>query len=198
MLRPVHARNINVGAGPCARPKGEEVMRAWMAVIVLAAGIVGGGAWADDPVVAPGKKIILDYTLSVDNKEVEASKGKEPLVFVYKVDTLVPGLEAALNGMHVGEEKVVDVQPKDGYGEIDPKAFKEFPKTSLPKNIKPRVGMALQAQAPDGESFPAVIREIKADTVVLDFNNLLAGKSLKFQIKVLKIEDVPVSSKVKG
>lgn len=167
----------------------------WIAGVILAAGIVGGGARADDPVVAPGKKVALDYTLSVDHKEFETSKGKEPLVFVYKVDALVPGLEAALNGMHVGEEKVVDVQPKDGYGEIDPKAFKEFPKTSLPKNIKPRAGMALQAQAPDGESFPAVIREIKADTVVLDFNHPLAGKPLKFRIKVLKIENAPTETK---
>jgi len=167
-------------------------MRLWIAGMILAMGIAGGWAWADDPVIAPGKKVTLDYTLSVDNKEVETSKGKEPLVFVYKVDTIVPGLEAALNGMHVGEEKVVEVQPKDAYGEIDPKAFKEFPRTNLPKNIKPKVGMALQAQAPDGEIFPAVIREIKADTVVLDFNHLLAGKPLKFQIKVLKIENAVV------
>ena len=172
-------------------------MRLWIAGVLLAAGIVGGGAWADDPVVAPGKKVTLDYALSVDNKEIETSKGKEPLVFVYGVDTIVPGLEAALNGMHVGEQKVVDVQPKDGYGEIDPKAFKEFPETSLPKNIEPKVGMVLQAQAPDGESFPAVIREVKADTVVLDFNHPLAGKPLKFQIKALKIEDVPVPDHVK-
>ncbi len=169
-------------------------MRLWIAGIILAAGIVGGGAWADDPVVAPGKKVTLDYTLSVNNKEVETSKGKAPLVFIDGARTIIPGLEAALNGMHVGEEKVVNVQPKDAYGEIDPKAFKEFPKISLPKNIKPKVGMALQAQAPDGESFPAVIREIKADTVVLDFNHPLAGKPLKFQIKVLKIENAPASA----
>ncbi len=172
-------------------------MRLWIAGTLLAAVIVGGGAWADDPVVAPGKKVALDYTLSVNNKEVETSKGKEPLVFVYGVDTIVPGLEAALNGMHVGEEKVVDVQPKDAYGEIDQKMFKEFPKTNLPKNVGPKVGMALQAQAPDGESFPAVIREIKADTVVLDFNHPLAGKPLKFQIKILKIEDVPTEAPAK-
>ncbi|MDO8674623.1 MAG: peptidylprolyl isomerase [Candidatus Omnitrophota bacterium] len=172
-------------------------MRLWIAGVLLAAGIVGGWALADDPVVAPGKKVTLDYALSVDNKEIETSKGKEPLVFVYGVDTIVPGLEAALNGMHVGEQKVVDVQPKDGYGEIDPKAFKEFPKTTLPKNIEPKVGMVLQAQAPDGENFPAVIREVKADSVVLDFNNLLAGKLLKFQIKVLKIEDVPAEAPAK-
>lgn len=170
-------------------------MRLWIAGIILAMGIaLAGRAWADDPVVAPGKKVTLDYTLSVNNEKVETSKGKEPLVFVYGTRAIIPGLEAALNGMHVGEEKVVDVQPKDAYGETDPRAFKEFPKTSLPKNIKSKVGMALKAQAPDGESFPAVIREIKADTVVLDFNHPLAGKPLKFQVKVLKIENVPVAA----
>ena len=91
--------------------------------------------------------------------------------------------------MHVGEEKLVNVGPKDAYGEPDPKAFKEFPKTTLPKNVEPKVGMVLQAKAPDGESFPAAISEVKGDTVVLDFNHPLAGKDLKFQVKVLKIEE---------
>ena len=133
----------------------------------------------------------LDYALTVNNEEIETSKGKAPLVFIYGGENIIPGLESALKDMHVGEEKLVTVDPKDAYGEPDPKAFKEFPKSSLPKNAEAKVGMVLQAQAPDGESFPAAIKEIKGDTVVLDFNHPLAGKTLKFQVKVLKIEQAP-------
>ena len=53
--------------------------------------------------------------------------------------------------------------PKDAYGDVDPKAFKEFPMTSLPKGIDLKVGMVLQATAPDGSKFPAVISELKGD-----------------------------------
>ncbi len=170
-------------------------MRALMAGIVLAAGLIGTTVWADDPLVGPGKKVTADYTLTVNNEEIETSKGKAPLVFVYGAANIVPGLEAGMKGMHVGEEKVVEVGPKDAYGEPDPRALKEFPKSTLPTNMEPKVGMILQAHAPDGENFPAAIHEIKGDKVVLDFNHPLAGKSLKFVVKVLKIEAAPSSVK---
>jgi len=148
-------------------------------------------AYADDPVVGPGKKVTLDYTLTVDNKEVETSVGKTPLSYVAgaKPPMIIPGLESQLNGMHVKEEKVINVAAKDAYGDVDPKAFKEFPKTSLPKGLDPKVGMVLQATAPDGSKFPAVIYQLKDDKVVLNFNHPLAGKDLTFKVKILNIQN---------
>ncbi len=149
---------------------------------------------AADPAVGPGKKVNFDYTLTVDGKELETSKGKAPLVVVFGAKQIVPGLESAMNGMHVGEEKMVKVAPKDAYGEPDPKAYLEFPKTSLPAGQEPKVGATLQAHAPDGSTFPAVIKEIKGDKIVVDFNHPLAGKTLQFKVKVVKIEDAPVAA----
>lgn len=146
-------------------------------------------AYADDPVVGPGKKVTLDYTLIVDNKQVESSIGKQPLNYVPGTRMIIPGLESQLNGMHVNEEKVVNVAPKDAYGEVDPKAFKEFPISTLPKGMNPQVGMVLRATAPDGSQFPAVIYKVDGDKVTLNFNHPLAGKSLTFKVKILKIEN---------
>jgi len=61
----------------------------------------------------------------------------------------------------------------------------------LPKELTPKVGMVLQATAPDGSRFPAVITELKGDKVVLNFNHPLAGKSLTFKVKILNIENAP-------
>jgi len=162
-------------------------------IVFLMAGMLNLSAYADDPVVGVGKKITLDYTLTVDNKEVETSVGKVPLTYLAGNRNIIPGLEAQLNGMHMNEEKVVHVAAKDAYGDVDPKAFKEFPLTSLPKTMTPKVGMILQATAPDGSKFPAVITELKADKVVLNFNHPLAGKSLTFKVKILKIENAPAA-----
>ncbi len=148
-------------------------------------------AHTEDVAVGLGKKVKLDYTLFVNNEEVETSVGKEPLEYVVGDESIIPGLENQLNGMHIGEEKVVIVEPKDAYGDEDPQAVKEFPKDSMPKETEPKVGMVLQAKAPDGEDFPAVIKEIKGDKVVLDFNHPLAGKQLKFNVKILDITNAP-------
>ncbi len=160
-------------------------------LVLLVMGMLNIRAYADDPVVGPGKKVTLDYTLTVDNKQVETSVGKTPLTYVVGNRNIIPGLESQINGMHVNEEKIVNVAAKDAYGEVDPKAFKEFPVTSLPKGMDPKVGMVLQATAPDGSKFPAVISEINGDKVELNFNHPLAGKALTFKVKILKIENAP-------
>ncbi len=145
-------------------------------------------ALAVENVVAQGKQIKMDYTLTVNDEVMETSVGKEPLEFVFGDHSIIPGLEKAIEGMKVGEEKTVTVEPKDGYGEVDPKGLKEFPKSKMPANAPAlKVGMVLEAQSPDGETFPAVISEVKGDSVVLDFNHPLAGKQLVFKIKILNI-----------
>jgi len=162
--------------------------------VLLMLGMFNSYAHADDMVVGPGKKVTLDYTLVVDNKQVETSVGKTPLSYVAGTHMIIPGLESQLNGLHVNDAKDVTVAAKDAYGEVDPKAFKEFPKTSLPQGMEPKVGMVLQATAPDGSKFPAVISELKGDQVVLNFNHPLAGKELTFKVKILNVENAPAQA----
>jgi len=157
--------------------------------VLVVMGTLSLCAYADGPVVGVGKKVTLDYTLTVDNKEVETSVGRTPLTYVAGDRNIIPGLEAQLNGMRINEEKVIHVAAKDAYGDMDPKAFKDFPLTALPKGLTPKVGMVLQASAPDGSKFPGVISEVKGDKVVLNFNHPLAGKALTFKVKILKIEN---------
>lgn len=159
--------------------------------ILLAVAIFNIQAWADAPVAGPGKKVTLEYTLTVDNKEVETTIGHAPLSYVVGARKIIPGLESQINGMRVNEEKVITVAPKDAYGDVDPKAYREFPITSLPKGMEPKVGMRLLATAPDGSKFPAEISEIKGDKVKINFNSPMAGKTLTFKVKVVKIENAP-------
>ena len=161
--------------------------------VLAVMGMLNLYAYAEGPVVGVGKKVTLDYTLTVDNKQVETSVGRAPLTYVVGDRNIIPGLEAQLNGMRINEEKVINVAAKDAYGDVDPKAFKEFPKTSLPKGLTPKVGMVLLASAPDGSKFPAVIFELKGDKMVLNFNHPLAGKALTFKVKILKIENAPAT-----
>jgi FKBP-type peptidyl-prolyl cis-trans isomerase 2 len=147
-------------------------------------------ACAQDAVVA-GKMIKMDYTLFVNNEQLETSVGKTPLEFVAGDQSIIPGLEKGIEGMKVGEEKTIVVEPKDAYGESDPKALKEFPKDKMPGGAELKVGMVLEAQSPDGETFPATISDIKGDQIVMDFNHPLAGKQLTFKVKILDVTDAP-------
>src|SRR5271167_1968069 len=82
-------------------------------MVLLMVGMLNMSVYADDTVIGPGKKVTLDYTLTVDNKQVETSVGKTPLTYVVGSRSIIPGLEAQLNGMRTNEEKVITVLSKD-------------------------------------------------------------------------------------
>lgn len=139
--------------------------------------------------------ISLEYTLTVDGQVVDSSDGRGPLHYIHGTHQIIPGLERALIGMKVGESKSVVVSPEDGYGKVDPSAIVEVPKTQLPSDVKPVVGMVLRGMNPDGQSFRATINEVKAESVVLDMNHPFAGKTLNFQVKVVGIAPPPAPAK---
>ena len=138
--------------------------------------------------VAPGKKVKMDYTLTVDGQVMDTSEGKKPLEFVQGESPMIPGLVKQLEGMKAGEQKSIVVSALEGYGPVDPKAIIETPTNSLPAGLKPQVGTVLEVQMAEGQSFPATISEIKGDKVVLNFNHPLAGKELHFDVKIVSVE----------
>jgi FKBP-type peptidyl-prolyl cis-trans isomerase SlyD len=135
-----------------------------------------------------GSLVRFEYTLSDENgKLLQSNKGKDPITYTHGQHEVLPGLEKGLSGMEINEEKCFCVQPEEGYGPIDPNAFKEVPKTEIPAAAL-KVGNALSAQGPAGENHVVHVREVKQETVILDFNHPFAGKTLNFDVKVLDIE----------
>ena len=139
-------------------------------------------------VVQPGAEVSFDYTLTDDSgKVVDSSKGKTPMHYVHGKGQIIPGLEKELAGMPVGAEKKVTVKPEEAYGPVDPRAFQEIPKEKLPPEAL-QVGTMLMAQGPGSQGVPVRVHEIKDNTVIMDFNHPLAGKTLSFDVKITEIK----------
>ncbi len=138
--------------------------------------------------ITDGSVVRFEYTVSDENGEVlQSNKGKEPVTYTHGRYEIIPGLEKGLSDMKVNQEKSIRVSPQEAYGEVDPKGFKEVPKSDLPLG-DPQVGTPLSARGPQGEEVLIHISEVKPDSVVLDFNHPLAGKTLNFDVKVLDVE----------
>src|SRR5215831_10137948 len=89
--------------------------------------------------------------------------------------------------MHAGEEKRVVLKPEEAFGQPDPNAQTEVPKSMLPAESL-TVGARLLARNAAGEQRPVTVKEIKDQTVVLDLNHPLAGRTLVFEIKVVGVD----------
>ena len=138
--------------------------------------------------VADNMNVGLSYTLHVDGQLVDSTEHKPPFRYVHGHRQLIPGLERELAGMHVGDHRQVVVPAAEGYGPANPNAVIEVPKTELPAGVNPALGMILRGVNPDGQSFQAIIRELKDSTVLLDLNHPLAGKTLTFDVTVTDIQ----------
>ena len=134
---------------------------------------------ADDVVVS------LDYTLTVEGKLVDASEENEPIEFIQGYQNIVPGLEKELYSLSIGDSKEITVSPKDGYGDVDPEAVMDVPRSEFPKDTDLESGLELALQQPDGQVMHAIVSSITDDSVKLDFNHPLAGKELVFRITVV-------------
>ncbi len=156
-------------------------------MLVFGVALVAGGAQAA-VIVSEGKVVKLSYVLTVDGKVVDKSKKGQPLVVKIGEHQVIPGFEQGLMGMKVGQEKSFTVPPKEGYGEINPKAIITIPRSRLPKDVKITPGMTLYGQGADGRPFPVKVVKVNKDTAVVDLNNPMAGKTLHFDVQVLDIK----------
>jgi len=140
-------------------------------------------------VVADDVVVSLDYTLTVDAEVVDSSEGSDPIEFLQGHGQIITGLEQALYGMKIGDEKMVVVKPSEGYGEVDEDAFIDVPRSEFPSDIPAQVGVAIQMQDEHGEVLDARIFEVSKDVITLDFNHPLAGKELTFKVTVVELRE---------
>ena len=126
--------------------------------------------------------VTLDYKLIVEDEMMESTEDGEPILFIQGIGQIIPGLENALYGMEVGDQKTVVIQPEDAYGEYDPESLQEAKKEEFSEEIPLDVGTFLDLEDDEGDILSAQIIAAEEDTVTLDFNHPLAGKTLTFEI----------------
>lgn len=138
--------------------------------------------------VEAGKQVSIEYQLNLeDGTTVDTNVGSEPLVFEAGARQILPALETALSGMKVDESKNVTLSAEDGYGPVNPDAYTTVALEEIPDGAR-RAGAVLVAQDDSGNQRPVRVHEVREDTIVLDFNHPLAGQTLNFEVRILKIE----------
>ena len=135
-----------------------------------------------------GDTVHFHYTGTLSDGSVfDSSQGREPLSFTLGSGQIIPGLDAALDGMTVGEAKTVTIPPEQAYGPRDPQARQAIPRDQIPADIPLEPGTMLQMQSPDGRAIPVTVAEADDQQVVLDANHPLAGQELTFAVEVVAI-----------
>ena len=141
----------------------------------------------DPTVVADDVVVTMDYTLTVNGEVIDSSDGNDPLEFLQGHQNIVPGLERELYGLKIGESKKVTVTTAEGYGEVDLDAFLDISRSEFPDDIPLEIGVELDLRDDDGEVMSATISQVEGDNVQLDLNHPLAGETLEFDVKIVRL-----------
>jgi peptidylprolyl isomerase len=137
---------------------------------------------------AKGDTIKANYTGRLtDGTVFDSSEGKAPLEFEIGTGKLIAGFENGVIGMQTGNTKEITIDPEDGYGKKIQELIAEVPRDRLPDDLSPEVGQKLQVNNPNGQSFPATVTQVNDDSITLDANHPLAGKTLVFEVEVVDI-----------
>jgi FKBP-type peptidyl-prolyl cis-trans isomerase 2 len=138
--------------------------------------------------IQAGSMVGLEYTLTLeDGTKVDSNVGGEVLRLQQGSGQIVPGLDKELIGMTVGESKQVTVAPDEAYGQVDPAGFTEIPISELPEDGR-EPGTMLMTRDPHGNTRRLRVHKVEGETVTLDFNHPLAGKTLTFDVTIREIQ----------
>jgi len=135
-----------------------------------------------------GDKVQVHYKGYLkDGKIFDSSEGKPPLDVTLGSGTVIPGFDAALTGMEVGEKKTVTIPMDQAYGQHNAEMVMQMPKSQVPSDLDPEIGQKLQVGGTGGEVMMVEVLDVTDEFVVLDANPPLAGKDLTFDLELVAI-----------
>lgn len=145
--------------------------------------------------VENNKMVAVNYKLTVDGTVVDQSQEGAPLQFVCGTGMLLPKFEEAIMGKEVGEKVEFTLAPADGYGEVNPEAVVE-----LPKSLFEVEGVVAEDLLVEGNHIPmadaagnrmvGVVKSVTEEGVMMDFNHPMAGATLNFEVEVVAVNEV--------
>jgi peptidylprolyl isomerase len=145
-----------------------------------------------------GSLILIDYTAKVkDSNEVvettivdDAKKHNlfqenikyQPKLVSVGESWVLKGLDDALTNAKAGDKLTVDVTPDKGFGERDSGKVRMIPLRKLGEDAdKVTVGDTIEVDQKTG-----IVRFVGSGRVQVDFNHRLAGKTVVYDVNVLK------------
>ena len=153
--------------------------------------------------IGQNKVVEFAYELEVDGVIVDRTTVEKPLDYIHGTGSLLPKLEEHIEGMTAGDKFDVTLSPADGYGEVDPQRVIDLPKAAFEVNGEIREdllvpGNTIPMMNSMGGVIPGVVIEVTEDSVKMDLNHRMAGKTLHFTGEIVSVREATEKELTEG
>lgn len=140
------------------------------------------------PAVGPDSRVVLEYELTSNGALIEASPKDEPLTMTMGAEAVPAAVEAELLGLRPGDEKTIDLTAERAFGAYDPAKVKSVPLAKFGGQAAKLKPGAKVSGVEGGRAVESRVVKVENGAATLDFNHPLAGKPLRYRLKVVAVE----------
>ena len=139
--------------------------------------------------ITSNTKVSLNFSITLETGElVDSNFDRAPVSFVMGDGSLLPGFEARLLGLKPGDEASFTISPEDGFGEPQEANYQDIPRHTFSNDTDLEIGMVFSFADAAGGELPGVVDSFDENTVRVNFNHPLAGRTLRFEVKIDRVE----------
>ncbi len=146
--------------------------------------------------------VALHYKLQEDNHDgalIEETYGSEPLTFIFGIGMMLPSFEEHIENQNGGDTFSFTLSPENAYGEFEDDAVIDIPISNFADesgNVDRTnlvVGEPINMHDDQGRTFMGIVQEVNDESIVVDFNHPMSGRTLYFTGEILEVRAATAS-----
>lgn len=146
------------------------------------------GKQYDPDQVCNDREVTMHFELSLAEGDiVDSNFSGKPVTFRVGDGNLPPGFEQTIYGLRPGDEQTANVAAEHAFGPHNADNVLTIPRSRFAADLAMAAGLVINFADNGGNEQAGVIRKYNASHVIVDFNHPLAGREIRFRVKILSI-----------
>ena len=141
--------------------------------------------------ISDKSKVKFHYKVTDQNNNIRDNtyRNLQPIEFKMGEGVMLPSFEKNILGLTEGSLYKFNLPKEECYGNYNEELVIELKKDKIDLDEGIQIGSQIKGETPEGKKFNCTLKEIKKETVVLDFNHPLAGNSLTFDLEIINVKE---------
>ncbi|QDF96377.1 peptidylprolyl isomerase [Azoarcus sp. DD4] len=135
--------------------------------------------------VAANSLVTLHYRITLPNGQPLISTFEAtPATLQLGAGEMLPAMEQLIIGLEIGSNHVFELEPESAFGPHRAELVERVKREHMPAEEIEAMSI-MEFTAPDGSRYSGLVREIDEQSALIDFNHPLAGKAIRFEVKII-------------